>query len=81
MSWYREINHVAAPYISINLKSGLQMIVPSDRFKGIRSFKGEYNVCLVVFNVDGSQYADDYDIDESEYKRIARELGFRIGDE
>lgn len=81
MNWYREINHVAAPYICINLQSGLQMIVPSEKFKGIRSFKGEYDVELVVFNTDGSQYVDRYDIDESEYNRIARQLGFKTGDE
>lgn len=81
MNWYKEVNLVTAPYISINLMTGLQMIVPSDRFKGIRSFKGEYDVELVTFNADGSQYVDRYDIDESEYNRISRELGFRTGDE
>lgn len=81
MSWSWTSSIGPARFIAINLASGLQMIIPIDRFRGIKQFKGEYSVQTVVYCADGSSYVNSYDITQDEYNRIALQLGFRIGDE
>ena len=70
------ITPVAPAYISINLKSGRKLIVPSDQFKGIEDRIDECKVRLVVFWNDGSTYVDTFEIERVEYYRIAKQLGF-----